>query len=214
MCFSATASFIVGGSLSALGVVTLKRAANKCELPFAAIPLLFGIQQLIEGILWLSIQYDMALLETITTYLFTMFSHLLWPAYVPFAIALMEREIEPWRKKVMWGFRFAGIVVAIHLLVQIAMQPLMAVVDKHIIYVSPFFYEWPMMVLYIAATCIVAFFSSHALIRIFGLMTLCFFAVAYWFYTEAFFSVWCFFAAILSLIIYIHFRRASQRGKR
>ena len=214
MCFSATASFIVGGSLIVLGTMTLKKAANKSELPFAAIPLLFGLQQLIEGTLWLSIHYDAAMLKTIATYMFTMFSHVIWPVYVPFAIALMEQELKPWRREVMWGFRFTGIVAAAFLMLLIVMQPLTAVVNGHIIYVSPFFYDWPMMVLYIAATCIVAFFSSHILIRLFGLMTLLFFLVAYWFYREAFFSVWCFFAAIISLIIYMHFRRAnSERGE-
>jgi Family of unknown function (DUF6629) len=210
MCFSATASFVVGGSLAAVGVVTLKRATNRAELPFASIPLLFGIQQIVEGLLWFSIQNEMALLKTYTTYLFTMFSHLIWPIFVPYAIALMEprQTIRPWRRNAMWGFRVIGIVVAVLLLQLVATQPLMAVVDRHIIYVTPFFYDWPMMVLYIAATCIVALFSTHALIRLFGLMTLLFFAVSYWFYTEAFFSVWCFFAAILSLIIYMHFRRS------
>ena len=70
MCFSATASFMVGGSLTLLGAVMLKRVTHKAELPFAAIPLLFGIQQVIEGMLWLSIEYEMALVETITTYMF------------------------------------------------------------------------------------------------------------------------------------------------
>ncbi|MDX8402827.1 MAG: DUF6629 family protein [Mariprofundaceae bacterium] len=209
MCFSATASFIVGGSLIVLGAVTVRRAKTKSELPFAAIPFLFGVQQLVEGMLWLSMQYDIELLKMITTYLFTMFSHLLWPVYVPYAIALMEIEPKPWRKKAMLGFRIAGIVVAMHLLVLLSTQPLTAVVNKHIIYVTPFFYDWPMMVLYVAATSIVAFFSSHALIRLFGLMTLLFFAISYWFYTEAFFSVWCFFAAIISLIIYAQFSRAK-----
>ncbi|MES0370812.1 MAG: DUF6629 family protein [Mariprofundaceae bacterium] len=213
MCFSATASFVVGGSLTALGAVTLKRAKNRCEIPFAAIPLMFGIQQIIEGVLWLSVYGDAELLKTVMTYMFTMFSHVLWPVYVPFAIAMMERDIAPWRREVMWGFRFTGLVVAIHLLVLITTQSLTAEVNGHIIYVSPFFYEWPMMVLYVAATCIVAFFSSHRLIRLFGLITLLFFLVAYWFYTEAFFSVWCFFAAIISLIIYLHFSQAKTHNQ-
>ena len=46
MCFSATASFITGGVLSAVGVVTIKKAEKKSEIPFASIPLLFGIQQM------------------------------------------------------------------------------------------------------------------------------------------------------------------------
>jgi len=54
MCFSASASFIAGASLFAVGVATLKRARARAELPFAMIPLLFGIQQLTEGVIWLT----------------------------------------------------------------------------------------------------------------------------------------------------------------
>ena len=49
MCFSAPASFIAGTALSVIGVAALKRTESKSEIPFALIPLLFGIQQLIEG---------------------------------------------------------------------------------------------------------------------------------------------------------------------
>ncbi len=191
-----------------MGAVTIKRAGQRRELAFAAIPLLFGIQQLIEGLLWLSFQYDAAQLKTLTTYLFTMFSHVIWPIYVPFAVGLLETV--PWRCKVMWFFRFIGVVVAIQLLLLIMLKPLTAVADHHIVYVSPKLYDWPMMLLYITATCLVSIFSSHKLIRTFGILALLLFALAYWFYTAAFFSVWCFFAAILSLIIYFHVNRAQS----
>ncbi len=210
MCFSATASFIVGGSLTIAGVATLKLARERTEFPFASIPLFFAIQQLVEGLLWLSLENDIPQLRTAMTYIFTFFSHILWPVFIPFAVASMEEgraAIEPWRTDALWGFRVVGMVVAMFLLKLVATQPLAAVVDVHIIYVTTFFYDWPMMVFYIAATCIVCFFSSYPLIRLFGLMVLLFFFVTYWFYTHALFSVWCFFAAILSLVIYLHFRR-------
>jgi hypothetical protein len=38
-------------------------------------------------------------------------------------------------------------------------------------------------------------------------MTLLFLVIAYGFYSAAFFSVWCFFAALLSAMIYLFFRR-------
>lgn len=50
MCFSAAASFIAGTTLSAIGVATLRNTKTTSELPFAAIPLLFGLQQLTEGV--------------------------------------------------------------------------------------------------------------------------------------------------------------------
>ena len=68
MCFSATASFIAGTTLSVVGVAALKRTEAKTELPFAAIPLLFGIQQLIEGVIWLTFSYDTPFLKQTLTY--------------------------------------------------------------------------------------------------------------------------------------------------
>jgi len=205
MCFSATASFVVGGALGAVGVATLYRVKTRRELPFAAIPLLFAIQQFIEGILWLSFDYDTGLLQSMATYAFTMFSHVLWPIYIPFAVWLMERE--PWHKKVIWLFRIIGLAAGFQLLLLITTQPLTVIAVEHIIYVSPNIYDWPMMMLYIAATCLVSFFSTHLLIRIFGLLALLLFVISYLFYTEAFISVWCFFAAILSLIVYFQFNQ-------
>ena len=58
MCFSATASFVAGTSLSVLEFAALKRAKIKSEIPVAIVPLLFGAQQLVEGIIWLSFRTE------------------------------------------------------------------------------------------------------------------------------------------------------------
>ncbi len=52
MCFSATASFTAGAALTAVGGFTVHKSQGKIELPLALVPLLFGIQQLTEGVLW------------------------------------------------------------------------------------------------------------------------------------------------------------------
>lgn len=54
-------------------------------------------------------------------------------------------------------------------------------------YVSLYFNKVPVLVLYLAATCVGAFFSSHKIINIFGALAWLLFMVAYWFYTVAFF---------------------------
>ena len=203
MCFSATASFVAGTSLTALGLLTVKRAKRKKEIPFAAIPLLFGMQQIVEGVLWLSFDYDAVQLKILATYIFTVFSHVLWPMYMPFAVALIEPNAR--RRKIMRVFQVTGVAVGLFLLLLMFTLPLKAVVHEHIIYVSPHFYEWPVMILYLASTCLVAFFSSYGLIRFFGVLALLLFFVAYAIHSAAFFSVWCFFAAILSVIIYYFF---------
>ncbi len=196
--------------MSALGVVTLKKAERKAEIPFAMIPLLFGVQQIIEGMLWLSFRFDVPLLNVTMTYAFTLFSHVLWPIFVPFSIGLVETVA--WRKKVILTFQFIGIAVGLYLLYWIVKFPVTSEVDEHIVYVSPHFYKVPVMALYLAATCVGCFFSSHRLINLFGVLALLLFMVAYWFYTVAFFSVWCFFAAILSVVIYWYLKFGSERA--
>jgi hypothetical protein len=205
MCFSASASFIAGTSLCAIGVATVKKVEARNELPFAMIPLLFGIQQLTEGVIWLTFSHDAPLLKQTMTYLYSIFSHVLWPMYVPFAMGVMEAV--RWRKKAIFAFEAAGVIVGLYLLYFIVTSPVVAeVVGSHIVYVSPHFYLIPMIMFYLAATCVSCFFSSHGFVRLFGVLALLSYIVAYVIHVEALVSIWCFFAAILSLLIYLHLR--------
>jgi hypothetical protein len=80
------------------------------------------------------------------------------------------------------------------------------VVSRHIVYVSPHFYLIPVMVLYLAATCLSCFFSSHRFVQLFGVLAVLFFIAAYFVHVMALVSIWCFFAALLSLLIYLHLK--------
>ena len=210
MCFSATASFIAGTTLSVLGVATLRTTRSRREVAFAAIPLLFGLQQIVEGVLWLSFGFDAPQLNVAMTYLFSLFSHVLWPIFVPFSIGLLETVA--WRRRVIWGFQAVGLAVGLYLLYLILEFPVTSVALENIVYVSPHFYRVPVMLFYLAATCVSCFFSSIGTVRIFGALALFLFAVAAVFFNLALVSVWCFFSALLSFIIYVHFRRNAARG--
>jgi hypothetical protein len=190
--------------LSAFSIATVKLTRRKSEILFALIPLLFGIQQFVEGMLWLSFQYDAAVLNVVMTYLFTLFSHVLWPIYVPFSIGLIETVA--WRREVIWGFQLVGTAVGLYLLYSIIRFPVVSEINEHMVYVLPYVREHPVMDFYLAATCIAPLFSSHNFVRLFGVLTFVLFFAALWFYTVALFSVWCFFSAILSVLIYLHFR--------
>ena len=205
MCFSAPASFIAGTALSVIGIAALKRTETRSEQPFAIIPLLFGIQQLTEGVIWLTFSNDAPLLKQTMTYVYSGFSHVLWVIYVPLAVGIMEAV--RWRKKAIFAFLIPGIAVGLYLLYYIVTLPMVAeVVGKHIVYNSPHFYLIPVMVFYLAATCVSTFFSSHGFVRLFGVLMLVSFIAAYIIYILALVSVWCFFAAVLSLLIYVHLR--------
>ena len=211
MCFSASASFIAGTTLCAVGVATLKKTETRTELPLAMIPLLFGVQQLIEGVVWLTFSNDLPLLKQTMTYLYSGFSHVLWPIYVPFAVGILEAV--RWRKKAIFAFEVAGIGVGLYLLYFIVTLPVVAeIVGSHIVYASPHFYLIPVMVFYLAATCVSCFFSSHGFVKLFGVLALLSFIAAYLVHVMALVSIWCFFAAILSLLIYLHLRFRDLGG--
>jgi len=211
MCFSASASFIAGTALSVAGVATLKRAEVKSERPFAMIPLLFGIQQLTEGVIWLTFRHDWPLLKQLMTYLYSGFSHVLWPMYVPFAIGLLESV--RWRRRAIFAFAPVGVAVGLYLLYFLVTGPVVAeVAGKHIVYVSPHFYQVPMIIFYVAATCVSGLFSSHGFVRLFGALMLLSFIASYVVHVTALVSIWCFFAAVLSLLIYLHLRFRTLGG--
>jgi hypothetical protein len=210
MCFSAAASFAAGGALSVAGGFTVAKAKNKYELPFASIPLLFGIQQAIEGAVWVS--FGAPIVNTVATYAYSMFSHVLWPIFVPFSVLMIETD--PFRKKILRLFSLLGLTVGGYLLYFIIVDPVTAhVVNNSIAYHSPHFYVLPTMALYLVATCGSCLVSSHKIINIFGVVLFISFAIAAWFFTETFFSVWCFFAGVLSIIVYWYFQRNSAASR-
>ncbi len=211
MCFSATASFSAGILLLGAGVLTVRAARDPRELPLAAIPLLFSVQQLIEGVVWLTLRYEAPLLNAAMTHAYAFFSHVLWPVYVPVAVLLVESR--GWRRNTLWGLSTAGGAVAAYLLYTLVVFSVVSrATGQHIEYVSPHFFTTAVMSIYLLSTAIGPMISSHRWVRVFGLLALASFAGAYFFYTRWFISVWCLFAAVLSLVLCAHFlmRRAGR----
>lgn len=209
MCFSAPASFIAGTALSATGVTILRKTKTKREIPFASIPLLFGIQQLIEGFVWLSFSFSNPVWNSVFAHIFLLFAFVLWPIFVPFAVGLVEKDIS--RKKLLEVFQAAGIAVGLYLLFFMISHSLVPqVVNKSIAYYLSIPYGLPLVSLYVLVTCGSPLFSSKKLINVFGILASVSFAIAYYFYTATFASVWCFFAAVLSGVIYFYTAKQKE----
>jgi hypothetical protein len=204
MCFSATASFSAGAVLVGLGTLTLKSARRPHELPFAAIPLLFAIQQLSEGVIWLTFRYEAPQLNAVMTHVYSFFSHVLWPVYVPLAVLLIEPP--GWRRRALLVFVAAGVAVGAYLLYILVAFPIVSrPVGQHIEYVSPHFFAAAGITLYLMAIALSQLLCTYRTVNVFGGLALLSFAAAYYFYATWFISVWCFFAALLSSVVYLHF---------
>lgn len=212
MCFSATASFSAGIVLLSVGVLAVKSARGPREVPLAAIPLLFAIQQLIEGVVWLTFRYEAPLLNAAMTHAYSFFSHVLWPVYVPAAVLLIEPA--GWRRTTLWGIVAAGAAVAIYFMYMLVAFPVVSrAAGQHIEYVSPHFFAAVVMGMYLLSTAISPMVSTHRWVKVFGVLALASFAAAYYFYAQWFISVWCLFAALLSLVLCAHLTSGTRRTR-
>lgn len=100
MCFSATASFGSGIVLAAIGVFTLKITRKPSHLAFAFIPVLFAVQQISEGFVWLTLQHaEYAQWRSVPVHVFMVFAHIIWPFWITLSALLLEKQEV--RKKIL-----------------------------------------------------------------------------------------------------------------
>jgi hypothetical protein len=152
-------------------------------------------------------------LNSVLTHAYSFFSHVFWPIYVPLAVLLLEPV--RWPRRVLTGIAVAGAAVGLYLLYVLIRLPVVAEVsERHIAYISPHFYAYAVMALYVLGTCVSLMVSSHGMVRLFGVAAFFSFVAAYVFYATWLISVWCFFAALLSGIVLLHFRGRPATGQK
>ena len=213
MCFSATASFAVGAALITAGTVAFKKAKDPKLLPFAGIPLIFGIQQVSEGFVWISLQNEQfAHWQYPSILVFLLFAQVVWPAYVPFAIRMMEEKQV--RKTALSIITVIGVGVAVYLGIGILFYPIDANTKAyHIQYELSSQKEmlFNSQVFYFTATVVSAFVSSRKGMLLFGTSILASMIVSLIYFNPYVISVWCFFAAILSMIVLYVVNKANSK---
>jgi hypothetical protein len=203
MCFSAGASFGAGIVLSIIGIASIKKAETKSAIVFASIPLIFALQQITEGFLWLALSNpDFAFLRWPTTYIFLFFAQIVWPFWVPFSILVLEKNQR--RKKIERVLMAIGVVVSLYLAYCLISYHVEAkILGMHIAYGQ----NYPTGlsryggVLYIIATVATPFFSSIKRMWTLGTAILISYIMTTIFYTDYIVSVWCFFASIISISV-------------
>lgn len=212
MCFSAGASFTASAVLATVGVVAIKEAKQTNKLLFAAIPVLFAIQQFSEGVLWMALQQpEHESWQRPATIFFLVFAEVVWPFWVPLSIYLMEKK-QPARK-ILAGLTIAGSLLSAFALYRIATFPVYASIDCRHIYYS---YVFPSSVImfvnavYLLATLVSPFISTVKRTNLLGFVIIISLVISELFYVQVALSVWCFFAAIQSVVI-IYILRGSRK---
>ncbi len=203
MCFSAGASFAASSVLLVVGIVTIRKASTPAQRLLACIPLFFSFQQFIEGVLWVSLQNTAyASLQVPSTYGFLMFAQVIWPIMVP--LAILQLEHEPRRKKMLHAFLACGIITSLFLFYCIVVFPVSAVIGEHHIKYELDFPK-PFMIFcnifYFIPTVISPLISSMKKLRWLGLTILVSYIISRVFYQNYVISVWCYFAAVISIVV-------------
>ncbi len=202
MCFSTTASFASFTILTTVGVAGLKYIKKTSQQFFAAIPFLFATQQLIEGFVWIGVLNNAAW-KTIPIHLFIFFAQVVWAFWVPYSILRMETQMK--RKRIINACLWIGILLAAYISYCLIFYDTTAFVsDYHVNYKLYFPHQYyPILgLLYLLPIIVPPIASSVAEIRLIGILLLLSFIITKLLYNDEVISVWCFFAAIISSIVY------------
>ncbi|HEY4832068.1 MAG TPA: DUF6629 family protein [Waddliaceae bacterium] len=207
MCFSAEASFTVSAILATIGAITIKNAKAPRLKLIALVPFFFALQQFAEGVVWLymngTVQDPSVGVAAQYGYLF--FAWILWPTYSPLAICIGEKM--GWRKIVCFLCLGLGIFVSYVGCIFLVNEPLFTTIIGHSINYgisSPF-----QNIVYGIPVFVPLFISSIKEMWVFGLLLLISFIISQFIYGYAFTSVWCFFAAGISIALYFIIKKAS-----
>lgn len=208
MCFSPQASFGAAAVLTTIGVFTVKQVQEKRQLPFAIIPFLFAVQQFSEGVLWLTLgkpgEYQW---QTGSAYFFLAFAQVVWPLWVPIAIAAVETN--RLRKKIMISIAAIGILFSAMLCYGLVFYHSYVNLDcYHIRYLLQFpdYMSKISIIAYPLCTIVPGLVSSFKRMRIMGILLALSLISVELIYTRVVISVWCFFAALLSVYVYFIIR--------
>ena len=218
MCFSAEASFAASGVLAASSVAIARIPKEKSSVPLSLFPAIFATHQFIEGVLWLN--QDGVLPDTYRSaavYAYVAIAYVLWPVFVPFAVYLIETSRR--RRLIMLLCQVVGLGVGISLLT--GNLGTLVEVSADCCSLSYSVNAPDMLIVpYLLAVSVPFLVSSQRGMVLFGLVLMASCAVAAVSSSAATFpSVWCFFAAVLSAGLYLHFHVEArtithQHGRR
>jgi len=209
MCFSANASFGISVALVPVGLYCLKSAASlkKPYWLFALIPLFFAIQQFFEGLVWLAIESGGDAHARLVALGFIFFSHLFWMIWIPLSCYAVESSVL--KRKFYLFLAMLGAVHGLLMYVPLWIHPdwLSAVIAGHSIQYQAILLQEDyipligMQILYALIVLVPLLTASDTHIRLFGALIVVSLATTSLYFNYALISVWCFFAAVLSIYI-------------
>ncbi|MBB6182524.1 DUF6629 family protein [Pseudorhizobium flavum] len=217
MCLSANISFAAAAVLLPAGGLSTYRAyrVDPRYLGLAMLPALFGVQQLLEGLVWTAgaagetheiVQYSLA-------YMF--FAWLVWPVWVPISTYFLESGR---RRALYLAFAVAGgMIGALQYVPYFAHDGWLVTTFLE----NAIRYEGTELLdlvtsrevtysIYLSAIIAPLLLSSDPEVKVFGLLVAGVLGVTYAFFAFAYISVFCFGGAVMSIyLVFMIFRKPT-----
>jgi hypothetical protein len=206
MCFSAGASFTAGALLTLVGTETYRKVHKHAQLVLASIPVFFAVQQFAEGVVWLTIgQAAHAGLRAVSSNIFLIFALAVWPVMVPLSVLMLEENRT--RKIIITTLLAVGAAVAAYYSYGLVFHNDVnaRIIGAHIVYgdnTPPGALDIIAVFFYLVAALGPLFVSSIKRVYWLGIVMSVSFIVSAMFYFRSLTSVWCFFAAVISLLVF------------
>ena len=206
MCFSPEISFTTAAVITGVGVIGFRKAKLPATKYLALIPLFFGMQQFMEGLVWLSLENEILSHWTHPASIgFLIFAWVVWPLVMPFVLGKNEKH--PPRKKILTLLTYVGMAVSILCAYALLDQKPVGKVMDHSIY-YPLDRGHPLslllIILYLLTTLVPALISSIPKMWLVGFINLVSYAFIKIYFHDHVISLWCFFGALVSgLILWI-----------
>jgi hypothetical protein len=209
MCFSVEADLVAGAVLLPVAALSLREVRHAREVPFAALPLLFSVHQLVESLVWAGTDGDVSAgVAHAAAMAYVFFALPVLPTLVPVAVLLLEPRGARLRVS---PFVVLGAVVSAYLAYVVLTGPVTVEADPHaLIYHVGLENGVVWAVLYVVAVVGPSVLSGYPSIVAFGLLNLVGLTVVALGYREAFASVWCVYAALTSGLVLLHMYRRRR----
>ncbi|MEB3332292.1 MAG: DUF6629 family protein [Synechococcaceae cyanobacterium] len=219
MCFSASASFTAAAVLMPLGLYAghiARRTDQQDYLPLALTPFFFGLQQFVEGLEWTAI--DRGRMEPLTTLAglgFLFFAYCFWMIWIPWSAWSISRSTDSraMQHRLRW-VAIVATVIGVGFYLPVLFNP--PVVQPAVHSTGRLLYDvsnlhsiihnfvntepigelvyWGFIVLPLLAV-------ADRAVKLFGVLIFVSIFLTWATYSATFNSVWCFYCAVLSIVV-------------
>ncbi len=213
MCLSPEVDVVAATAIAAVAVDAWRHNPTLRTAPIAALPTLFAVHTFSSALVWWGLSGSVPpAVGDVATFFFMFVAFVLLPVYVPVAVLLLEPE--GWRRYALTALAGAGLLSAVEFFDHLVTGRAEAAACDY--YIRFTFIDPPTYVgaLYVVATIGALLLSGQRVLVLWGLLNAAAVALLLAAAARGLPSLWCFWAALTSVMVAVYLRRLRGRRER